>query len=649
MRPICLILILFSGGIGTAEVPDGEWHHYGRDKASSRYSPLAQIDASNVSTLREVWRWSSVDAAIEATNPRVRPGVFKATPVMAQGRVILPTSLGVVVALDPATGEEIWSHDPRSYEPGRPANAGWQHRGVEYWTDGDVHRVIMATHHRRLISLDATTGEPDPTFGTDGEGWTDLAKGLGRDISIRNYTHNSPPLVCADTIVVGSIVSDGANAPKMPPGHVRGYNVRTGEMLWRFNTIPQADEFGVDTWLDNSWEYSGNTNVWSTMACDDELGMIYLPTSTPTNDWYGGHRPGANLFAESIVALDARSGERKWHFQAIHHGLWDYDFPCAANLVDIEVDGRKIKALAQVSKQGFTYVFDRETGEPVWPIEERKVPRSEVPGEWTSPTQPHPTKPPPFERIGVTEDDLIDFTPELRRMALERLDGYRMGPIFTPPSLKGSGVKGTLLLPSPAGGANWRGAAHDPETGVLYVPSMTWLLALQVGKADPNRTKFDYVIDFGDLAAMPSGPDNLPLVKPPYGRITAIDLNRGDIAWQVPHGVGPRNHPLLKELDLPERLGAAANGVLSNGGPLLTKELLFAIQAEEDPTDAMRMGEKGVLAAFSKQDGELLWETEISPTPHGNPMTYEWQGKQYVVLAAGGNGQPAELIAYALP
>jgi quinoprotein glucose dehydrogenase len=653
LRSTLVLAFATSLPLGAEEVPAGEWHHYGRDKASTRYSPLSQIDRDNVVTLGEAWRWTSPDDALREQNNRLRPGVYKPTPLMIDGLLVVPSSLGVISALDAATGRTVWTHDPKSYEAGRPANAGWQHRGVEYWTDGTKKRIVMATHHRRLISLDLATGKPDLDFGVDGDGWTDLATRLGREINVRNYTHNSPPLVCGDTIVVGSIISDGPTRPEMPPGHVRGYDVRTGEFKWIFHTIPQEGELGVDTWQDDSWKFTGNTNVWTTMSCDEELGFVYLPTSTPTNDWYGGHRKGDNLFAESIVALDARTGERKWHFQAVHHGLWDYDFPASPNLVDITVDGRDIKALAQISKQGFTYVLDRESGEPVWPIEERAVPQTDVPGEWTSPTQPHPTKPPAFERQGVSKDDLIDFTPELRKRALEVMSQYKTGPIFTPPIVGGSNGKlATLMLPSAAGGANWRGAAFDPSSRLLYVPSMTLLMALAVVEGDPARTTFRYNI--GGASGLSVGLDGLPIVKPPWGRITAIDLDRGEIAWQVPHGVGPRDHALLEGLDLPERLGAAANGVLSNGGPLLAGDLLFVIQADEDPNDMMRMGDAGTLAAFDKKNGELLWEYHFTPTPHGNPMTYEWQGRQYIVVAAGGGGLmgaggSSELVAFALP
>ncbi len=539
-------------------------------------------------------------------------------------------------------------------DPGRQIARGKTHRRKLAGGDGPVtekhrtasedERIIIATGNRRLIALNLKTGKPYPDFG-DG-GWVDLTKGLGREINARLYMINSPPVVCRDIIVVGSVISDGPRSPSMPPGHVRGFDVRTGEQKWIFHTIPHEGEFGVETWEDDSWKYSGNTNVWSTMSADNDLGYVYLPLSTPTNDWYGGHRLGDNLFAESLVCLNAETGERVWHFQAVHHGLWDYDFPCAPNLVDITVDGKAIKAVAQVSKQGFTYVFDRATGEPVWPIEEREVPQSTAPGEKTSLTQPFPTKPPAFERQGVSVDDLIDFTPELRAEALEIIKDYVIGPLFTPPILMGDDEKlGTIMLPSAAGGANWSGAAFDPETGWLYVPSMTLPMLNAVGPADPNRSEFKYM-RAGQF--LPPGPQGLPLVKPPYGRITAIDLNRGEIAWQVPHGDGPRDHPAIKDLNL-GRLGWAANGLLSNGGGFLTKTLYFVIQSTVDDRTNMRMGSEGFLRAFDKTDGELVWEKKISTTPHGTPMTYMHLGKQYVVMAVGGSRQPAELLAFALP
>jgi quinoprotein glucose dehydrogenase len=428
----------------------------------------------------------------------------------------------------------------------------------------------------------------------------------------------------------------------MPPGHVRGYDVETGALKWVFHTIPRPGEFGNETWLDGSWEYTGNTNVWSMMSCDEELGWVYLPLSTPTNDWYGGHRPGDGLFAESLVALDAKTGERKWHFQAVHHGVWDYDFPCAPNLVDITVDGKKVKAVAQVSKQGFTYVFDRVTGEPVWPIVERPVPQSAVPGERTSPTQPHPTKPPPFERQGVTEDDLIDFTPELRARALALIEPYEIGPIFTPPSLVGAnGKQGTLMRPGIWGSANWHTGAFDPETGYYYAVSHMLPDVFAITPTSTPEATMRYH-GFEELDSRSPRIDGLPIFKPPYGRITAIDMNRGEHAWMVANGDGLRNHPLLAGLDV------GPLGVPGRAAPLVTSTLLFIAEGSDavigTTEDMWGLG----FRAYDKATGAVIWKTELDAGATAAPMTYMHEGTQYIVMAIGGNGREAEWIALAL-
>lgn len=635
-----LALALTLGTAMSALAAEGDWPHYGGDKASSKYSPLDQINEDNVTELAEAWRWNLTDV-LAKTGAR-GAGTFKTTPVVVNGVMYCTTQFSQVVALNPGTGEVLWVHDPESYKKGRPANSGFQHRGVDYWTDGEIERVFIATGGRQLVSIDAKTGTADPAFGENGI--VDLSMGLDDQVYTRGLGFNAPPVICRDTIVLGSIISDSPSSKTMPPGHIRGFDVRTGEQKWVFHTIPKAGEFGNETWLNDSWKYSGNTNAWTMLSADEELGYVYVPIGTPTSDWYGEFRHGDNLFAESLVCLNAETGERIWHFQMVHHGLWDYDLPAAPNLVDIEVEGKAIKAVAQVSKQGFTYVFDRVTGEPVWPIEERPVPKSDVPGEWTSDTQPFPTKPPAFERQGVTEDDLIDFTPELRERALEIVKNYRMGPLFTPPSVITETNKGTLTLPSPAGGANWMGACLDPETGILYVPSMTWCLALGLNEQTQGRSEFRYNLNFGP-EAMPNI-DGLPIVKPPYGRITAIDLNKGEFVWQVPHGNGPVDHPLLKDLDLPP-LGFATNGALSNGGGFVTKTLLFMIQPDHS-FNTLQTGLNGVIRAFSKKDGSPLWEQRLGKTPRGTPMTYMHEGEQYVAVAVGGQFQESELVAFKL-
>ena len=612
-----------------------EWPAFGSGPDNTKYSALNQIDRSNFHEVQVAWEWESPSTAVAEANRGVRPGQFKPIPIMLDGVLYVATEVSQAAAIDAASGETLWTYDPESWRAGRPANVGFQHRGVAAWRgpveqDGrrrDEIRVFLPTHDRRLIALDGVTGEPVGGFGTDGQVDLLAERGMvdfGRRVNPRAITHSSPPAVVGDTVVVGSVVSDGPLRQAAPPGHVRGYDVRTGELKWIFHTIPQEGEVGVDTWENDSWKYSGNTNVWNMMTVDEELGYIYLPVSTPTNDFYGGHRLGDNLFAESIVCLDADTGERVWHFQAVHHGLWDYDFPTPPQLVDITVDGREIKALAQVSKQAFTYVFDRVTGEEVWPIEERPVPESDVPGERASPTQPFPTKPPPFDRQGVGEDDLIDLTPELFAEAKRIASGFRMGPLFTPPST-GSGV---LMLPSAGGGANWPGAAVDPETGVLYVPSSTSISVHPLSKPDPARSNLNYV---GSFFAPTGSPGGLPLVKPPWGRVTAIYLNTGEHIWMTPNGHGPKEHPALAGLDLP-LLGGGS------GAPLLTKSLLFVTQRRG-------RGEHHSprLNVFDKGTGALLGHVPLPDTPHANPITYMVEGRQYIVVAVGGGSFFADL------
>ena len=472
--------------------------------------------------------------------------------------------------------------------------------------------------------MDATTGTPDEDFGDAGR--IDLTLGLGRDFDRSLYGVISPPLVTNDKVVVNSAIHDAPPGLEMPPGDVRAFNPDTGEMEWIFHTIPQPGEFGNDTWEDNSWEYTGNTNSWTIMSADDELGIGYIPIGTPTNDWYGGKRLGDNLFAESLVAVSAASGERLWHFQTVHHGLGDYDLPAAPTLVDITVNGREIKAVAQISKQGFTYVFDRVTGEPVWPIEERAVPPSNVPGEVAAATQPFPTKPAAFEPQGISDETLIDFTPELRQEALQIIEEFDYGPLFTPPTLRG-----TIQFPGWGGGGEWHGASFDPETGLYYIPSASVPIVVQLREATRQRTEMGYVR--GGPQSI-GGPQGLPLTKPPYGRITAIDLNSGDHAWMVPHGEGRRQQIIDMGILDPGPVGNA-----SRVGPVLTKTLLFLAQ---------RDGDRNLLRAFDKASGAIIHEAELPLPPSGTPMTYMVDDKQYLSIAVGG-GQDAKIVTLALP
>jgi quinoprotein glucose dehydrogenase len=650
IRIFCAALLVCTAAVSASAqkpAPDVDWTHFAGDHGSTKYSPLDQINADNFKDLKVAWRWESADKALEGKAP-FKPYYLRGTPIVIKGVAYLSTGLSQIAAIDVSSGETLWVHDPESYKRGPVTHGMAHHRGVEYWTDGVNERIFISTGGRQLVSVDAKTGEPDPHFA-DG-GWVDLLKDLGREVNARNIGDNKPPIVVGDTVVVGSIIMDFPTTKENPPGHVRGYDARSGALKWRFNTIPQKGEFGYDTWEDGSAEYTGNTNVWSLMTSDDELGYVYLPIGTPTNDYYGGHRHGNGLFGESLVCLNAKTGERVWHFQAVHHGIWDYDFPCAPNLVDITVDGKKIKAVAQVSKQGFIYVFDRVTGKPVWPIEERPVnANSTVPGEQLSKTQPFPTKPPAFERQGLLEADLIDFSPELKAEAKKIASQYVLGPIFSPNIVKGeNGKKGLLQLPSAGGGANFPGASVDPATGWLYVQSQTAPSNMSVIQPDQNRSNLQYMISLQDMDG-PAGPQGLPLTKPPYRRITAYDLNKGEIAWQVPFGDGPRNHPALKGLNLGPLGSMFPDGVIAEGGLLVTKTLIVTILADVDETKAPRVAHGSFLQAYDKKTGKLISSIKVDRTLHGSPMTCSRNGKQYILVTGGGSTEPSELLAFALP
>lgn len=632
----CALVVLAATALGDA----GEWRHHGGDHAASKYSPLAEIDAGNFERLRIAWRWRSADHRV----PREQlyaTGDFRATPLMVGGHVYAATSHGQVAALDAGTGQELWLVDPRSYARGMPNMQPLQTRGIEYWRDGETERIFVATLGKQLVAIDVATGRLDPAFG-DG-GIVDLAKDLGPgEFELDNVTHGAPPIAAGNSVIVGSKIFDYTLTNDSPPGHVRAYDARTGKLKWRFHTIPQEGEAFTETWENEAWRRAGNTNVWTMMAADEELGLVYLPVSTPTNDYWGGERLGANVYAESLVCVDAETGERVWHFQTIHHGLWDYDIAAAPNLVDIRVNGKQVKAVAQVSKNAFTYVFDRRTGKPVWPIEERAVPQSDVPGERTHPTQPFPTKPPPFDRQGVGEADLIDFTPELKAEALEIAKQFRLGPIYTPPIVKGAkGKLGTLVVPGAGGGANFPGASLDPETGILYVDSVTRPIGMSLV---PPRGKSDwrYVIEYVPTR----GPQGLPLLKPPYRRITAIDLNTGEHVWQIPFGRGPTDHPAIKAHKLGP-LGGVFTDSVAEGGILVTKTLLITYIAKRDHFSDQSTGT--LLRAYDKATGALRGEVDVAPRLHGAPMTYLHRGRQYIAVAAGGRRQDAELIAFALP
>jgi quinoprotein glucose dehydrogenase len=636
--------------------PRGQWPTYGGDFGSSKYSALDQITRDNAQRLKVVWKWESVDNQVVKDNRRALPAfpaAFKSTPIMVNGVLYIKTSLSQATAIDAVTGRLLWVFDPETWRRERPANTGFNSRGVSYWTDGTSERIFLPTGDAHLWAIDAKTGRPIDGFGVAGS--VDALEGIRRPVPRTEYQLMSAPIVVGDVVIVGPVISDGPRYQLAPPGDVRGFDVRTGKELWTFHTVAQEGEFGNDTWEAGSWKYTGAANPWGSLTADPELGYVYVPTGTPTNDYYGGHRPGNGLFGESLLCLDAKTGRRVWHHQLVHHGLWDYDATAAPLLVDLSVEGRPVKAVAVVTKQAFTYLFNRVTGEPIFPIEERPAPKGTTPGEWYSPTQPFPTKPPAFDRQGVTTDDLIDFTPELRAEAVELLKGYTYGPIFTPPSLAADGKKGTILLPGAGGGANWHGGAVDPETGILYVPSRTSPTLVTLSAPDPEKSDFRYR---GGTGGVP-GPRGLPLFKPPYVRMTALNLNDGTRAWMVPLGDGPRQKLIDMGVPDPGPLGGGAYT-----GPLITKTLLFVgLRGSEAadlvfaPTtaavaDIIESRARDVVAppelrAFDKQTGATVASVRLDVPPTGSPMTYMANGRQFIVLAYG-TGSNSGLVGLAL-
>ncbi len=695
--PILLLLAIAgtTAGLRGQSKPKGaEWTTYGGDLASTRYSPLDQITKDNFGKLEVAWRFKT-----DALGPRPEFN-FQATPLMVDGTVY--TTAGTrraVVALDAATGEMKWMHSENEGKRGEAAPRQLSGRGLAYWpgSGGRGARIVYVTPGYQMIALDAKTGSPAPDFGRNGI--VDLKEDDDQpiDLAVGEMGLHATPIIAKDVIVVGAAHLPGG-APKSrihEKGFIRGYDARTGKRLWIFHTIPLAGEFGNDTWLKDSWSYTGNAGVWAQMTVDEETNTVFLPVELPTGDYYGGHRPGNGLFGESLVALDLTTGRRKWHFQLVHHGIWDMDIPCAPILMDITVGGRAIKAIGQPTKQGWIYVFDRATGKPVWPIEERPVEKGEVPGEWYSPTQPFVTKPPPFDRQGVGVDDLIDFTPELRAEALKLVSRYKIGPIFTPPVVsKFDGPLATLMLPNATGGANWQGGAFDPETKMFYIFTNTTVTPLGLVKPDPTKSDFDWVQGTarnpnpapsatgasGAAAAasaaaaagrgraggppiseagspIPAGGgagggegggalsiQGLPIIKPPYGRITALDMNKGSLVWQIAHGETPdniRNHPALKGVTIPR------TGRPGRIGVLVTKNLVIA---GEGGFFTAPNGQRGaMLRAYDKATGQEVGSVYMPAPQTGSPMTYFYNDKQYIVLAISGASYTGELVAFKLP
>ena len=630
LRRISLWSLTIVAAIAAQPTQDVEWPFFGGDQAGSKYSALTEINRDNVGKLRVAWQWRTGESA--RAEYKTTPGVFEVTPLMVDGTLFLSTPYNRVVALDPATGKPKWSYDPLAYQDGQvPNGTGFVHRGVAFWRDSSNHRGRIVMNSRaKLIELDAETGKPVAGFGDNGV--VNLLQGLAWPVDPKQYTNTSPPIVYGDLIIVGNGVADRIAYKKDPPGDVRAFRASTGKLVWTFHTVPRKGEFGSDTWEDGSNEFTGHTNVWAPMTLDEKRGLLYMPVSTPSNDFYGGRRPGKNLFADSIVCLNAATGERKWHYQLVHHGLWDYDMPSPPSLVSITVGGKRIDAVVQLTKQGYAFVFDRVTGVPVWPIEEKPVPASDVKGEHAWPTQPVPFKPPAFSPQGVSLDDAFDATPALKLEAQAEMKKYRLGPLFTPPTFQG-----TIMAPGLIGGANWGGAAIDPETGMMYVKTTNLAAIARLSKPDTSsanphasETDGDYVREGQTNAVFHDG---LPLLKPPYGHLTAIDLNRGEIAWHVPFGDDARlrAHPALKGITLPAKLGAA--GVQ---GAIVTKAGLIFVG-----------GGDTALHAVDAKTGSDLWTFPFARRTGGTPMTYSFSGKQYIVIAVG-NGPDAVLYAFTL-
>jgi quinoprotein glucose dehydrogenase len=665
---------------------NGEWPHYTGDLAGTRYSPLDQINADNFNKLEVAWRFKTDNLG---TRPEYK---LEGTPLMVNG--ILYATAGTrrsVVALKADTGEVVWVH--AEFEGKRAVNAPRQlsGRGLSYWSDGRGNdRILYVTPAYRLVALDAATGVRIPSFGNGGvvDLKVGVVHGTGQQIDLEkgDIGLHSTPVVVKDVVIVGSAMKEGMTVVTHDnsKGQVRAFDVRTGKQLWTFHTIPRPGEFGNDTWLNNSWETNGNTGVWTQISVDEELGLVYLPVESPTSDFYGGHRPGNNLFGESLVCVDLRTGQRKWHYQIVHHPIWDYDLSSAPILADINVNGKTIKAVALPTKEAFLYVFDRVTGKSIWPIEERPVPKGDVPGEWYSPTQPFPTKPPAYARQSVTVDDLIDFTPEMREEAMKAIAVYKNGPMFNPPVLsKVGGLIAALTIGTTNGGTNWPGGGYDPETHTVFVPASNASIA-PIGLIEPPEgfsdikyvsgragqpfrvsegPGFGSAADFpreprrrpAPAAQAPAGPapaagggalqvQGLPILKPPYGLLTAINLDKGEITWQVPHGDTPdvvRNHAALKGKDIPK---TGQNGAV---GLVVTKTLVIMGDPQVTTTPDHPRG--AMLRAYDKATGKQVGAVYLPAPQSGSPMTYRVNGKQYIVVAVSGGAYSGEYIAFALP
>jgi quinoprotein glucose dehydrogenase len=681
VRIVALLSLSLAAWAQQPSTKNGEWPYYTGDLKGTKYSPLDQINAANFNKLEVAWHFKT-------DNFGPRPEFkLEGTPLVVKG--VLYTTAGTrrsVVALDAKTGEQLWVYALREGKRAAIAPRQLSGRGVSYWTDGKGDdRIVFVTTGYRLIELNARTGAPVNGFGKDG--MVDLKIGMttgtGQQIDLEDGEAglHSTPLVVKDVVIVGSSFKEGMTVVthNNTKGAVRAFDAKTGKLLWTFNTIPRPGEFGNDTWQNNSWATNGNTGVWTQMTVDEDLGLVYLPVESPTSDFYGGERPGDNLYGESLVCVDLKTGKRKWHFQIVHHPIWDYDLSSAPILADINVDGKAIKAVALPSKESFLYVFDRVTGVPVWPIEERAVPKSDVPGEKTSPTQPFPTKPPAYGRNYIkVPDDLIDFTPEMRAQARDVMARYKTGPMFLPPIVgDGKGLLGAMQLGNASGGTNWPGAGYDPETHIVYAQANQAAVSpISLRLPPPGFTDIRFVLGrndtefrvsegpgFGSAAdapqpvrraapptptAAPATPplsvQGLSLVKPPYAVISAINLDHGDLEWQVPYGETPdlvRNHPALKGLTIPN------TGQPGSVGLLVTKTLVILGDSQLTTTPSHPRG--AMLRAYNKATGKEVGEILMPAPQSGSPMTYSVDGQQYIVVAVSGGAYSGDYIAYRLP
>jgi len=657
MKKCLFVVALLALAAGPQDRPSaqadtsGEWRTYGADLASTRYKPFDQINKDNFNKLEVAWRFKT-----DNLGPRPEFN-FQSTPLMVGGWIY--TTAGTrraVVALDAATGEMKWMHSEDEGKRGEEAPRQLSGRGLAYWSDGRSARIIYVTPGYRMKALDAKTGAPITSFGKNGVVDLKQEDDQTMDLITGDIGLHAAPVIAKDVIIVGAAHTEGSRpeSRRNEKGYVRGFDVRTGKRLWIFHTIPEPGEYGSDTWEQDSESYTGNAGVWAQISVDEELGTVFLPVEMPTGDYYGGHRPGAGLFGESLIAVDLKTGKRKWHYQFIQHGIWDWDLPCAPIIADVTIDGRMRKIVMQPTKQGWLYVFDRVTGEPVWPLEERKVEQSDVPMEKSWPTQRYVMKPPAFERQGVTIDDLIDYTPDLRAQAVKLVSQFKIGPIFTPPVVsKWPGPLATLMLPDVTGVANWPGGSYDPETGTFYIFTNTNIAAVGLipGSERPQKpSDMNYVrgqvVDPANqkAPAVATTVQGLPLVKPPYGRISAIDLHKGEMLWQVAHGETPdniRNHPALKGVTIPR------TGRQGRIGTLVTKSLVIA---GEGGVFTLPDGRRGaMLRAYDKRSGQDAGSIYMPAPQTGSPMTYMLNGRQYIVVAISSQNFPGELIAFRLP